>query len=117
MSNSDKTGNARFIGSRITGGDGKPKMKLRDIQGWPGRPGGAVNRPHKAPTNEQAMLKEVLPWRGSQVTFKCEFEGKPHSYDLKVTDASLAARIEKELRENIGRSVTEIGELEVPRAA
>jgi hypothetical protein len=36
------------------------------------------------------------------------------SKHLQVTDASLAASIEKELRENIGRSVMEIGELEVP---
>ena len=84
------------------------------IPDWPGGPGGARDWTYKVSTDEQAMLKEVMPWRGSQVTFKCEFEGKPHSYDLKVTDASLAASIEKELRENIGRSVMDIGELEVP---
>ena len=89
-------------------------MKLRNLPGWPGGPGGAVDVTYKFPTDEQAMLKEVMPWRGNQVTFKCEFEGKPHSYDLKVTDASLATSIEKELRENIGRSVMEIGELEIP---
>jgi hypothetical protein len=90
------------------------KMKLRDLPGWPGGPGGAVNRPHNAPTDEQAMLKEVMPSRGALVTFTCEFEGKPHTYDLRVTDASLAASIEKELRENTGRSVMEIGELDAP---
>jgi hypothetical protein len=79
------------------------------IPDWPGGLGGARDWTYKVSTDEQAMLKEVMPWRGSQVTFKCEFEGKPHSYDLKVTDASLAASIEKELRENIGRSVMEIG--------
>jgi hypothetical protein len=89
-------------------------MRLRDLPDWPGGPGGARDWTYKVPTNEQAMLNEVMPPRGNRVTFKCEFEGKPHTYDLEVTDAALAASIAKVLRENIGRSVMEIGELDVP---
>ena len=84
-----------------------------ELPGWPPEPGGTYDASYRAPNSEQAILRRTEGVNESLITFVCEFEGKEHSYDLDVKNADLAWKVEKLLRANIGKSVLQIGFLEI----
>jgi hypothetical protein len=89
-------------------------MKIRDLAEWPPQPGGFQGSSYTVPTIEQAILKEVVKSHHNWVTFVCSFEGNDHTYDFEAPDKEAAFQIEKTLKENIGKSLFEIGEIEIP---
>jgi hypothetical protein len=84
-----------------------------ELPGWPPEPGGTYDASYRTPSSEQAILKTTDGVNGSSVAFVCEFEGKEHSYDLDLKNEDLAWKIEKLLRANIGKSIMQIGFLEI----
>jgi hypothetical protein len=87
-------------------------MKLRELEGWPPQPSGFHDGSYIVPTIQQAILKEVVRTHHNWVTFVCSFEGNDHTYDFQAPDKSDALRIEKILKNNIRKSIFEIGEIE-----
>jgi hypothetical protein len=84
-------------------------MKVRDLEGWPPRPAG--QSVDSAPAGEHAILKEVIKSHRNWVTFACSFDGKLLTYDLEAPDRTDAMEIEKILKNNPGKSLSEIGEI------
>jgi hypothetical protein len=64
--------------------------------------------------NEHAILKNVVRSHHNWVTFVCSFDRDDHKYDFEAPDKSDALQVEKILKGNIGKSLLEIGEIEVP---
>jgi len=89
------------------------KIRVMDLPDWPPQPGGRYDGSYRVPTSEQAILKSSERTSGSFVTFVCEFEGKEHTYDLEVKNDELARKLEKVLRANVGKSIMQIGFLEI----
>jgi len=87
-------------------------LKLRELESWPPQPSGFHDGSYIVPTNQQAILKEVVRTHRNWVTFVCSFKGSDHTYDFQAPDKSDALRIEKILKNNIGKSIFEIGEIE-----
>lgn len=88
-------------------------MKVRDLEGWPPRPAGPYQSTDSAPAGEQAILKEVVRSHHNWVTFVCSFDGELHTYDLEAPDRTDALQLEKILKNNPGKSLSEIGEIEI----
>ncbi|MFC5861542.1 hypothetical protein ACFPT7_04510 [Acidicapsa dinghuensis] len=87
-------------------------MKLRELDGWPPQSSGIHPGSYVVPKIEQAMLKGVVGTHRNWVTFVCSFEGTDHTYDFEAPDKGDALRIEKILKNNIGKSILEIGEIQ-----
>jgi hypothetical protein len=87
-------------------------MRLRELEGWPPQPSGFHDGSYIVPTIQQAILKEVVRTHHNWVTFVCSFEGKNQTYDFEAPDKGDALRIEKILKNNAGKSIFEIGEIE-----
>jgi hypothetical protein len=89
-------------------------MKVRELEGWPPQPSGFHMGSYKVPTSEQAILKDVVRSHNNWVTFVCSFDRDDHKYDFEAPDKSDALQVEKILKSNIGKSLLEIGEIEIP---
>jgi hypothetical protein len=87
-------------------------MKVRDLDGWPPRPAGPNQSVDSAPAGAQAILKEVKSHR-NWVTFVCSSDGKLETFDLEAPDRTDALQLEKVLKSNQGKSLSEIGEIEI----
>ncbi len=88
-------------------------MKVRDLDGWPPQPAGPYQSTDSAPAAEQAILKEVIRSHHNWVTFVCSFDGKLFTYDLEAPDRTDAQQLEKILKSYQGKSLSEIGEIEI----
>ena len=88
-------------------------IRVMELPGWPPDPGGTYDASYRTPSSEQAILKRTEGVNGSSVAFVCEFEGNGHSYDLDLKNEDLAWQIEKSLRGCIGKSIMQIGFLEI----
>jgi hypothetical protein len=88
-------------------------MKVRDLDGWPPRPAGTYQSTDSAPSGEQAILKEVTGSHHNWVTFVCSFDGKLDTCDLETPDRTDALQLEKILKNNASKSLSEIGEIEI----
>jgi hypothetical protein len=94
------------------------KMRIYDLPNWPPDPGGAFLGSSRIPTSERAILTRVGPRLvDGNVTFVGEFEGNEHTYDFNATSEDLAERIREALRQNLGRSIFSLGELEIEQQA
>jgi hypothetical protein len=89
-------------------------MRIRELPGWPPQPGRFFDRSFTVPTTEQAILKEVVRSHHNWVTFVCSFGGHDHTYDFEAPDREYALQIERILKNNIGKSLFEIGEIVIP---
>jgi len=87
-------------------------MKVRELDGWPPQPGGIHVGSYIVPSIKQAILKEIVRSHHNWVTFICLFDGNDHTFDFEAPDKGDAIRIEKILKNNIGKSLFEIGEIE-----
>jgi hypothetical protein len=87
-------------------------MKVRDLDGWPPRLAGPNRSTDSAQAGEQAILKEVKSHH-NWVTFVCSFDGTLETFDLEAPDRTDALQLEKILKNNQGKSLSEIGEIEI----
>jgi hypothetical protein len=88
-------------------------MKIKDLPNWPPEPGGAFNASYKSPTSDQAVLNELVRVQDNSVTFTATFEGKQFTYDYEVANSKVAKNLAEVLARNIGKSVMQLGAVEV----
>lgn len=86
---------------------------IRELLGWPPRPGGAGDGRSPEPTSDEAVLAEVFPASHEWVTFTCRFESRIYSYDFRLSNVSQAEQVTAALHGNVGKSITQLGELPV----
>lgn len=87
--------------------------QIKDLTGWPPRPGGAQNPGTVFPTAGQAVVSEVFPLREKSVTFRAAFDGQSHSYHYKAENEKIATQILAVIAVNIGKTVAQLGELTI----
>jgi len=88
-------------------------MKILDLPDWPPEPGGSLPSSQRSPSSGQAILKRIEGSNGSVVTFVCEFDGTEHIYDFETYSFETVEKLEKVLWSNLGKSITEIGLLDI----
>lgn len=97
-------------------------MRLREhpgfLDGWPAEPGGAFGGSYASPLDGGDILMEVLLQRavGSDepsVVLRTLYQGGEHTRDNRVRDEQFAEALVRLLNLNAGRTIKEIGELEV----
>jgi hypothetical protein len=89
-------------------------MKVEDLEGWPPRPSDAYEAGETAPTTQQAILTGAATEHRNWVTFTCSFGGKNHTYDFEAPDKAFALQLKEIVQENGGKSLSEIGNIEIP---
>jgi hypothetical protein len=89
------------------------KVRLRDLPEWPPAPGGAYDSHTRFPIGGEATVNEVFPVRDKAVTFRGTFEGNPSSYHYVAPSEQTAERIHRAIAANLGKTVSELGDLEV----
>jgi hypothetical protein len=87
--------------------------RLRELPDWPPQPGGAYDASTRFPIAGEAVITEVFPVTGMEVTFHGKFEGHQHSYHYFAESEKIAARIREAVFANVGRTVSDLGELEI----
>jgi hypothetical protein len=90
-------------------------MKVRDLENWPPEPSGIYRRTLVLPSAEQATIQKVLHMFDIWITFSCEFEENIHTYDFQTLDNGMPPRLKVILEDNIGKSLSSIGEIELPK--
>jgi hypothetical protein len=88
-------------------------MKIKDLPNWPPEPRGPFNASYKSPTSDQAVLKELVRVQDNSVTFTATFEAKQCTYDFEVANTRVAKNLAEVLARNIGKTVTQLGAVEV----
>jgi hypothetical protein len=89
------------------------RMKMEDLLNWPPEPGGAFHASYKSPTSDQAVLKELVGVQDNSVTITATFEGKQFTYDYELANSRLAKTLAEVLARNIGKTVMQLGDVEV----
>ena len=90
-----------------------PKIRLRELPYWPPEPGGIYDSQSHFPLGGEAVVTEVFPVLYKTVTFRGIFEGRPHSYLYVASDQRTAQKIYDLIAVNRGKTVSELGELEI----
>ena len=90
-------------------------MRVRDVENWPPEPSGIYRKTLALPSAEQAIIQKVLYMFDIWITFSCGFEGKDHTYDFQTLDKATPPRLKVVLENNIGKSLSSIGEIEIPK--
>jgi hypothetical protein len=84
---------------------------------WPPSPGGASARGQKWPQDGTVRIKDVFPVRNGHLTFTCEYEGFPNTYDLAVKDGWREVELFAVLQQHIGKTIDEFGRATLTEAA
>ena len=91
-------------------------MKVKEHQkivDWPPQPGGtnvAVERPQAA---SQAVLKTVYPITSKSFPLTCTFKNNEFTYDVQTKDGAFAKKLATEFSKYIGRTLEQLGELDI----
>lgn len=90
--------------------------KLQGI--WPPEPGGAFQRGTDFPLSGQDVLKQVFYYAPvshakANVSLKTFYKGAFHSRDLLIDDVEFARRLAERLKHALGKTVSELGEIEI----
>jgi len=90
--------------------------KLREI--WPPDPGGAFGPGTEFPLQGQDVLKQVFYYAPvshakANLSLKTFYKGNYHTRDLLLDDADFAQRLASRLRHEIGRTIADLGQLEL----
>jgi hypothetical protein len=92
-------------------------MRVRDLENWPPEPCGVYKTTIVLPSAEQAIIQKVLHTYDIWITFSCEFEGIDHTYDFQSHDRITPAKLKVILEDNIGKSLSWIGDVEIPEGS
>ena len=90
--------------------------KLRGI--WPPEPGGAYAPGSVVPIGGEDVLERVFYYAPvsharANISLKTVYQGHYHTRDLLIDDADFAERLASFLRDKVGRTIAELGTLEV----
>jgi hypothetical protein len=90
--------------------------KLRGI--WPPDPGGAFARGSTIPIDGSDVLEQVFYYAPvghakANVSLKTVQKGQYHTRDLLIDDADFAQRLALFLRDKVGRTIADLGMLEI----
>ena len=90
--------------------------KLRDI--WPPEPGGAFAPGAAFPIDGSDVLERVFYYAPvgqakANVSLKTVYSGQYHTRDLLINDANFAERLASFLREQVGRTIADLGKREI----
>lgn len=85
---------------------------------WPPEPGGAFPKGAKFPLAGEDVLKQVFYYAPvgtakANISLKTYYEGGFHTRDLLLDDEIFAQRLTTRLREKIGRTIEEIGRIQL----
>jgi|SRR5215469_16788885 len=89
------------------------KIRLRELPHWPPEPGGAFDSQSQFPLGSETVVTEVFPVLYKAVTFRGIFEGRPHSYLYVASDEKTAQKIHEAIAANQGKTLAQLGELEI----
>ena len=92
-------------------------MRVRDLENWPPEPCGVYESKFVLPSAEQAIIQKVLYMFDIWITFSCGFEGNNHTYDFQTLNNGTPRRLKVILEDNIGKSLSSIGEIEIPKSS
>ena len=91
-------------------------MKIRthsNVIDWPPVPGG-LDKDLKNPfAYDQAGIEQLFPMLGSVVRFTASYRGNFFTYDLPTKDVLFARRLAKLFSRNLGKTISELGDLEI----
>jgi hypothetical protein len=90
--------------------------KLRDV--WPPEPGGAYQRGFRTPEGGKDILEQVFYYAPvaeskADIALRTRYEGHEFTRDLLLEDPVFAGQLSSWLRQHTGRSIQEIGDLEL----
>lgn len=91
-------------------------MRVRDLKQWPPQASGAYKGWRLAPSPEQAIVKRLVHVQNDWIIFSCEFGDELYAFDFETLDDVTLARVKAILEENAGKSLSAIGEMEIPEA-
>ena len=85
---------------------------------WPPEPGGAFAPGTVFPIAGSDVLERVFYYAPvgqarANVSLKTIYNGQYHTRDLLIDDSNLAERLASFLREQVGRTIADIGKLEI----
>jgi hypothetical protein len=83
--------------------------KYFGVASWPPQPGGPLARGQRTPHDGTVLIKEVFPVRNGHLTFKCEYEGFPSTYDLNVKDERRSEELFGVLKQHVGKTIDDFG--------
>ncbi len=89
-------------------------MRVRDLKKWPPKARGAYSGWRLVPSPEQAIMKKVVHTKNDWIIFSSEFEGELYAFDFEVPDDTTLLKVKAILEENVGKSLSFIGEIEIP---
>lgn len=85
-------------------------MLIKELANWPGIAGGAWAG-GEIPRDGSGVPNGVFPVQDNHATLSCTFEGQELRYHLDVGSAELAEHLARLLSRNLGKTVSELGEL------
>lgn len=90
--------------------------KLRDI--WPPEPGGAYRPTYRSPEGGTDILEQVFYYAPvdaakADIALRTRYEGQEFTRDLLLEDEAFASRLAAWLRQHRGRTIQEIGDMEL----
>lgn len=89
---------------------------LRDQ--WPPDPGGAFNKSYVAPLDGLDVLEQVYYYapvgdEKANVALLTRYGGHQHTRDILLSDPAFASKLASWLRQHIGKTIQQIGNLEI----
>ncbi len=92
-------------------------MLIREATSWPPQYGGAQQSGRDIPKFGNGLLYSVYPENNCLITFAGEFDNQGGRWHLKAGSAELAEKITETLRQNVGKALAMLGDLEVSAAS
>ncbi|HEY4838779.1 MAG TPA: hypothetical protein VIH72_09235 [Candidatus Acidoferrales bacterium] len=88
-------------------------IRVRELHNWPPTVGGAHASGSVFPQGGEGRVDNVLSVDGSEVIFSGEFGGHVPTYHFFAADEKIAKKVRALIAENLGKTVAELGELEI----
>ena len=80
---------------------------------WPPLPGG-LDKDLKSPfSDDEGEIEQLFLTVGSVVRFSASYRGAFFTYDLATRDVAFARKLAKLFSKNLGKTISELGDLEV----
>lgn len=91
-------------------------VRMRDLPGWMPRPIESVTISADASAVENGTIDHVLRVQDDHIVFACKFKKHAVYFGLNVPDPETGKRVAKLLRRNQGKTLSSIGNVEIPAA-
>lgn len=87
-------------------------MKVSDLQGWP--PTHDILTGERIPDSAQVILNGTASSNRNWVRFTCASSERESTFDFEAPDKTSARQLKDILIANKGKSLVEVGEVELP---